>query len=153
VAFNYSGNPASSERDEVRFLLGDTVAPGYLQDAEIDWLLAQTGGNVTSAVAGAMQQIAAQFAAKAVDQTTGRISTEFSARAAAWEERLRRWLADNGTTVLSFTPMPRAGGISEAAKTAQEQDTDRIPPAIRRGMHDDPRVGDESAWDELRHGW
>lgn len=37
----YSGDPATSPRDEVRFLIGDTTQPFKLDDAEVDYLLAK----------------------------------------------------------------------------------------------------------------
>lgn len=44
--WTYSGNPASSNRDECRFLIGDTNehAP-IMQDEEIDYLISEAGGN------------------------------------------------------------------------------------------------------------
>lgn len=42
MAFTYSGNPASSDKDQVRFLLQDVDAMlPLLQDEEISWLIAE----------------------------------------------------------------------------------------------------------------
>lgn len=39
MSFTYSGDPADSESDEVRFYLSDTEAPAFLTDEEIQFLL------------------------------------------------------------------------------------------------------------------
>lgn len=44
--WTYSGNPASSSKDECRFLIGDTNEQfPIMQDEEIDYLISEAGGN------------------------------------------------------------------------------------------------------------
>lgn len=64
MAWTYSGDPSTSPRDQVRFLLGDTKGqqPVSLSDAEIDWLLTQNGSNAYLAGANAAQQMAGGYA-------------------------------------------------------------------------------------------
>ena len=46
MSWNYSGNPADSTLDEVRFLIGDTDANApIMQDEEIGYLITEYGGN------------------------------------------------------------------------------------------------------------
>jgi hypothetical protein len=45
MSFSYSGNPATSDVDRYRFMLGDTDANApILQDEEIAWLIQEYGG-------------------------------------------------------------------------------------------------------------
>ena len=64
MSWTYSGDPSTSKRDEVRFLLGDTKGerPVSLSDAEIDWLLAQSLNDPYRAGANAAQQMAGSYA-------------------------------------------------------------------------------------------
>lgn len=46
MAWTYSGNPASSARDALRFLIGDTnSAEPIMQDEELDYLITEYGSN------------------------------------------------------------------------------------------------------------
>jgi len=46
MSWNYSGNPASSELDELRFIIGDTnSAEPIMQDEEIQYLITEYGSN------------------------------------------------------------------------------------------------------------
>lgn len=66
MAWTYSGNPASSDRNAVRFLSGDTIqtADATLQDEEIDFLLAEWQ-NIYDAAAASCEARAAEYANKA----------------------------------------------------------------------------------------
>ena len=71
MAWNYTGNPASSNMDAVRFLIHDTD-PGdqKLQDEEINWLLTEEGQNVYRAAAMACMRLAAIYANMASGTST-----------------------------------------------------------------------------------
>jgi len=62
MTFSYSGNPASSDLDAVRFLIKDTVvnAETNLSNEEINWLLS-TWQNVYEAASAAAEHLAATF--------------------------------------------------------------------------------------------
>jgi hypothetical protein len=65
MAFTYTGDPAGSNRDKVRFLIQDTIAANaLLQDEEIAYLLTTWGNNVYEAAIAAAELIAGQFARK-----------------------------------------------------------------------------------------
>lgn len=71
MAKSYSGDPARSSRDAVRFLARDHIDGAMqLQDAEIDWLL--TGeSNVYMAAAAACEMLAERgLSAKTVGDTS-----------------------------------------------------------------------------------
>ena len=63
MAFSYSGDPATANKDAVRFLLQDventTRRPALLQDEEIDWLLQQED-DVYLAAANGAERLAAR---------------------------------------------------------------------------------------------
>jgi len=79
VPWTYSGNPKSSPKDEVRFLIGDTDdSEPLLQDEEIKYILTVTPSAGTSsynygAAAVAAKSIAAKFARER-DKTVGSLS-------------------------------------------------------------------------------
>lgn len=78
----YSGDPASSATNRVRFLVGDTSARPELTDAEIVDLLAQVDGAAVWAAPLAADALAAKFAHQ-VTYSAGRVSKSLSERAKA----------------------------------------------------------------------
>ena len=85
----YSGNPSPSDRDTVRFLIGDTTVPEFLTDEEIDWCLIE---EVNIYLAGALccESIAARLAQE-IDKSVGDISVQLSQKYAHYVER-GKWL-------------------------------------------------------------
>lgn len=79
MTWTYSGSPATSTRDQVRFLTGDTSdLDEQLQDEEIDWLLTQTS-SVYRAAAQGCEAIASKYA-RLIDKTVGSLSIRYSQR-------------------------------------------------------------------------
>lgn len=71
MTWGYSGNPASSDRDRIRFLIGDTRETAQsLQDGELDYLLS-THPTPEAAAASAAEAMADRYAGLSV--TTKRI--------------------------------------------------------------------------------
>lgn len=66
MTWEYSGDPSSSARDEIRFLIGDTDSTfPLLQDAEIDYLIAKWApsyGDPIWTAAVAAELVATKFA-------------------------------------------------------------------------------------------
>ena len=96
MAFTYSGDPSTSRRDAVRFLLGDTVdADAVFADAELDFLLAEWGNPYGAAIAAA-DAAAARYSrqAQSLKRTVGDLSIDetYSDRAAHFQS-LRSQLA------------------------------------------------------------
>lgn len=85
MSWTYSGNPATSSRDEIRFLVGDTDPSDQLvEDEEIDYVLsihADPGANQSNytAAAAVAQAIAARFAKK-LDKSVGGLSLPWRQR-------------------------------------------------------------------------
>lgn len=82
--FTYSGDPSTSDLDQVRFLLSDTnAASPLLQDAEIEWLLDECA-DVYDSAATAADIISGKFAGQSdYSKSVGDLSLSqtFSAQA------------------------------------------------------------------------
>lgn len=77
--WTYSGNPADSDLDAVRFILGDTdIDNPLLNDSEINYLIANNAGVGKAASQGA-RTIASQFGSKA-NKTVGDLSIRYNDR-------------------------------------------------------------------------
>lgn len=131
MAWSYSGNPGSSLKDEVRFLLQDTDdCEQLMSDGEIEYLLASEGSALKGAIRG-IEILMTKYATW-TDEKVGQVSVSFSQRVENLGkvlEQLRRRLGLRGA-------VPYAGGISVADKQSQEADGDRVSPSFTRHMHD-----------------
>lgn len=118
MPWTYSGDPASSAKDEVRFLVGDTnTADQLVQDEEINYvLLAHADAGSASinyrAAAEIAEAIAAKFARKA-DKAVGPLSIQAKQQHDHYVQlagRLRK-LAFTGGSIAAFgTPVLGGGG-------------------------------------------
>jgi hypothetical protein len=134
MAWTYTGDPASSNRDAVRFAIGDTDAGDQqVQDAEIDYLLGLYP-NPLIAGAHACRRLAAKYA-RQVSKAVGSASLQASDRMRHYADLAELLLAEatggagagSGLTVY-------AGGLSEAEKESDREDTDLVQPALRRDL-------------------
>lgn len=115
MTWSYSGDPASSPRDEVRFLVGDTVAASpQVSDEEIDYVLtlhgARAGYSNYEAAAVVARAIAAKYAMK-MDKSVGGLSISYSQRHdhyVSLSEALEEQAGTSG--VGSRVGAPRLGG-------------------------------------------
>ena len=132
----YSGNPAASPSDAVRFEVGDTdVANPELQDAEVLYCLAQES-SVLRAASRAARTIAARYA-RQVDAGGGALRAQKSQRAKAFHALA----VDLWSRADREDAMPYAAGISIADKEANEEDDDVVQPDITRHLFDLPGSG------------
>ena len=148
ISWNYSGDPSVSSKDAVRFLVGDTNPDEPLvQDEEIVYMLALET-DPKGAAAAICEALSAKFAT-AVDMRLGDYSISMSQKAESFAARARQLRIASGIRI----GVPYAGGISVSDKGAQEEDDDRVQPAFRRRMMNNPGSGDEEdeRWDE-RYG-
>lgn len=129
MSWNYSGDPSSSKRDEVRFLTADTdsTRPWTLQDGEIDYAVAKYSSNVLLAAAVCAESILGKFKAIPQSKTLGDLTLSYVAQFKyyidlAYTLRQRANLA--GVS-------PYVGGVSIADKKAQDTDADRQAPAAK----------------------
>jgi hypothetical protein len=142
MTWSYSGNPASSELDEVRFLVGDTDTTDQLvQNEEISWALTEEA-NPRMAAARVALALALKFSRKA-DKQVGDLRIAYSSLYKHYLEVAEALKADAATVGV----VPYAGGISISDKDTVENDTDRYRPSFRRGMHDNPSETPEESED------
>lgn len=130
----YGGAPATVPTDELKFLVGDqstSSATELLSTAECNYLIARYGSAKAAAPHGA-RAIAADFAEK-VSKAVGDLRLEAQQAFEHYET-----LAKSLRLSVSLTASPFAGGISIADKQSVEQDSDRVMPAFRVGLHDNP---------------
>jgi hypothetical protein len=136
--WTYSGDPRDSDRDAVRFLIGDTNESDQLvSDEEIAYMLLSM--SVYRAAALAATGISKAFAGKASSKTVGSLSLKngFEKKADSYKDLAARLdgMANKGA-LTSFVAY--AGGISSADKQANEYDSDWEKPSFYRGIHDNP---------------
>lgn len=137
MSWTYSEDPASSPRDAVRFYCGDTDDNDPLvHDEEIDFLLAEYGGDTLRAAAAVCDQLANRFARDVTKSgdglsiSSGERHRQFAERAKALRAQMREQKSRG---------IPFAGGISKADKEAREEDDDRLGTAIKVDIFNNPR--------------
>lgn len=132
-AWTYSGDPTASNKDAIRFLIGDTITGDpQLYDPEIEYSYTLRG-NVWGAAAQCCRALAAQMSRQA-DSVQGELRTMYSARSKAYSLRAHEY--DEREVISSGGGLAYAGGISISDKQTQLDDTDRVRPAFNRGMTD-----------------
>ncbi len=129
MTWTYSGDPASSDKDTVRFLVGDTdINAQELSDEEVLWLLTIESTPSRAAARGA-ETLASKYA-KLVDKSIGAASISASQRYEHYRQMsLRLW-----ATETSAGAVPFAGGISETSKNEISNDPDRVEPSFSFDM-------------------
>ena len=130
--WSYSGNPASSDKDAVRFIIGDTDSNDQLvSDEEIAYAVS-VRGSVFLGAAMVAKSIASRYA-RNVDKAVGdlkiSLSQKFKAYNALAEELEEKAVNGVDATVDFFT-----GGISIQDKLDRQADSDRPDPYFRRGQ-------------------
>ena len=130
-------DPNDTDRDQVRFLVGDTDSSDQLvTDEEIAWSL--TNGGVYAAAAQIANAIASKFARK-VTFAEGDLKVQLSDRVkhySSLSKDLKRQSATRSVT-------PYAGGISVSDKESVKEDTDRVKPRFSRGQFNNPSEDEE----------
>jgi hypothetical protein len=136
MSWTYSGNPASSSLDAVRFLTGDTVQTESwtLSNEEITYLIGLSPTNVYLAAARAAEAVVSKFGSMQQSKTIGDLSISWSNRFTQFQEVARSLKARATLTSVAVY----VTGMSQAEKADANADTDRIAPAGRiDGMSQD----------------
>jgi hypothetical protein len=137
MSFTYSGNPATSSRDAVRFLLNDiSTGNQQMNDAEVEWLVVQKP-NVYRAAAQGARQLSAQQTDNVASKTVGSLTLTYSERAQKWLD-LADALDAQASKGLGSAIMPYSGGISETDKEQIASEDDFDKPWFYRDMWDNP---------------
>jgi hypothetical protein len=131
--WTYSGDPALSDKDHVRFLVGDVDSTDRLvSDEDIDAAVAVEGA-VRSAAAKVAAAIAARFARRVTTSTDGNITKALSHLFEHYMALARNLMRDAATETGAGV---YAGGISLSDKQSEEDDTDRAATDFKRAMFD-----------------
>lgn len=137
MTWTYTGDPSSSTKDEVRFLVGDTDADNQLvQDEEITYALSAEASTMRAAVRVA--RAIASYYARSTEKQVG----DLKIKAGEIYKNYLKIVESLEQEAAGSIPgaMPFAGGISKAQKYTQESDTDRVEPSFSKGMMDNPNV-------------
>ena len=140
MSWSYSGNPAASTLDKVRFLIGDTdIADQQLSNEEIAAALVDAGDNPYAAAIICTEALVSRYA-RLVTKSIGDLSISYGDTA----KNYRSLLGDLRRRATLQLCTPYAGGISVADKEIDEGDSDVVQPFFKRGMHDDTGTDTDS---------
>lgn len=144
MSWSYSGDPADSDKDQVRFRVGDTDTTDQLvSDEEILWAISAEPSTIYAS-ALILENLAARFARQA-NKWVGDLRLELSDRAKAYERQAKQLRQQASIT---SGGIPFAGGISISDKDSYRDDTDRVRPSFHRDMFINPG-GDTSSDERL----
>lgn len=134
MTWTYSCDPCSSEKDEVRFLVGDTDTNQQLiKDEEIAYLLKKYGSPLSAAV-NAARSISASVS-KQVTEKTGDIAVSLGDLAEQYRKlanELQNQLSETATGIC-------VTGVSHSEIDSRNSNEDRVSEQFQVGMDDDPR--------------
>lgn len=118
MTWTYTGDPSVSDRDKVRFLIGDTDTTDQLvSDEEIAWQLDVVADSIYQAAHDLCVSLAAKFARLATSKSVGDLSLSYSDRSAAFYS-----LADRILDLASRRDVPTPWASPKNLQTARERD-------------------------------
>jgi hypothetical protein len=130
--WSYSGDPSTSNKDAVRFIIWDTDVNNQLvSDEEIAWSIATYGTNALAASRIA-RSLCFKFAQQ-VDKQVGDLKISLSQKKTAYE-KLADKLENDAAQGVDLRPSIFAGGTSIDDKQSREDDPDRPSPYFERGQ-------------------
>lgn len=133
MAFTYA-DPSNSNLEAVRFLIGDTdSAKAQLTDAEINYLLTESGSDVYLSASSACLSLASKYA-RMVDKEVGDLALDYSQRQKAYIElskELKRQMARKKS------PNIFCGGLTTAGKETYTDNTALVQPTFYRDITTD----------------
>lgn len=133
MTWTYSGDPATCDRDAIRFTIGDTdSADELLTDEEIAYLLATCGSVQAAAINGCLT-LAAKFS-RLADKSIGDMSLSYSQRAANYLTLAKTLKGSLGNVAVPF-----AGGSTNEPifkNDMDSYDSSRYIPETYNGVGD-----------------
>jgi hypothetical protein len=133
MSWTYSGDPSNSNKDAIRFKIGDTLSTDpILQDEEINYLVSQTS-SLDDAAYNACVSIVAKFS-RLADKTVGKVKIMYSQRAKQYKE-----LADQLWLNAGIVVMPYAGGVDAVDEQNMNSDNSRVQPSFKKEAFDNHR--------------
>lgn len=150
MTWTYSGDPASSDKDAVRWLCGDTVSTNPLaQDEEIAYALANFGGTIHAA-AVTCEAISGRFASGALtSKKVGSLALGFANPAESFAARAKELRRLIGTDLAEIF----VGGLTIDEKETLGTDEGAVQPAFSRGQDDAPGTRDRGFWPKRFGDW
>lgn len=131
MTWTYSGDPSSSNKDAVRFYIGDTDSTTpHVTDEEIAFALSQQGNNPRRAAASLARSLSAKYAHK-VDKSIGDLSISYSQSASQYMA-LANLLDSEAASGSGAAVVPYLGGMTISDKRNYELDAGLVKPAFRR---------------------
>jgi hypothetical protein len=154
MPFSYSGDPASSPTDAVRFEIQDTISTSpLLQDAEIQYSILQESGTapdggysaaqILSAAAHCCEALVRRFGMQA-DTVTGSLRITYSKQADQFATRAKELRAR-----AQGMQGPYVGGLSVSDMAANKSDPDRVQPKFTRSEFDNHWAGRQDSVDPV----
>ena len=130
MAFTWTGDPAASAVEKIRFEINDrdSTHPKF-NDAEIEYIYDEEH-SILNASARLCEQLQVRYC-DAASRTMGPLRVDLANLANLYAEKAKALRK----RAMAYAE-PYVGGISEAKKTIFEEDSDLIQPAFEKGMHD-----------------
>jgi hypothetical protein len=140
----YGGDPSASQKDEVRYLVGDTdMNDPLLGDREIEYFLTGGTGAINAAIR-CCEAIAAKFSRRC-DESVGQVRMTFSQQ----RDQYIKLRTDLQNRLAMTDAQPYAGGISRSDVQQNDLNTDRVKPDFTKHMMENdliaPWTTDEGA--------
>ena len=138
MTFTYSGDPTTSTRNKVRFLINDTLAATQLfSDEELDYLIGEWGTNVYEISRAACETLISRFVrlADTTSKSVGDISVSesYTAKAQQYKE-----LADSFLARGMRKAPPRPFANAQALVSTNDRIVDDYNTDAYLGIHDNP---------------
>jgi hypothetical protein len=134
MSYSYSGDPATSDRDAVRYEVGDTNEKIHLvQDEEINYALIKEG-TILKAAARIAEGLAARYARESTTRSS--VYTSFQGDVQKHYEELSKKLRARSIRSGNF----RFPAMSKDAKEKNRLESDLNRTTIYRGIHCSPDV-------------
>lgn len=150
MAWTYSGDPASSARDAVRFAIGDTdTSDQLLNDAEISYITTEYGES-WYAFSQAALAVAGKFS-RLMSRSIGGLSADFGVKYQHYLELSDKLKASGA----SLPASPYGSGWKLSEHDVIDSDSDRTPTFASKGVHDNQRgqpADNYAAYDYRRFG-
>ena len=137
MAWTYSGDPGTSTKDSVRFLIGDTDSNDQVvTDEEINWALTVVDGSIYQAAHDLCVSLAAKFARLATSKSVGDLSLSYSDRSSAFYS-----LADRILDLASRRDVPTPWASPKNMQTSEMRDELGMQGhEFWTGVHDNKRL-------------
>lgn len=134
--WQYSGNPATSAKDTVRFLIGDTDGSDQLLlDSEIVWVLGQYNNSPINAAIRCCEAIIAKLS-RLANESVGQVKIDFKDRCDGYRETQKMLI----TRLAKEDAAPYAGGISVSDKMTNSANTDLVRPDFKKHMMENQQI-------------